>query len=389
MSTPIVTAQVLEQHASRRSSPAGAAFERQASVCCVVRKAAPSDTPALQALFAVRHRSEEGTSDGRGPDLDKPGRTLWLACDESRAIGMTSVQERYLRVRGQTIRTAYWTGLFIDPNYRTSFIYPRLISAMFSGIHEMGICALYAGVRRQQIADAHLKIGFKKIADMPVLAKLLRPVSLFSKHKRLIGGTDGQRWLRGVCSIPDSIVGLGVRLQGPHPRGPWRVKEVSWTESVTEDLSCLHAVASVGTNAQMWTRETLANRYGAPGNDYRVIGVWNYDRCVGAAIVRIVDRMEGIRACVIMNLVYEPEYPRAGSIALAAVERLALGQNCDVVLSLDGMSQNETWLMRRRGYIATSEKYALLLWMNRAIDPKLFPHDRQPWRFTFGDHDTF
>src|SRR5262245_29522222 len=226
MPMPIAAQRALEASQARHPTSEGTAFGHRTPTGFVVRKAEPSDIPALQALFAVRNQSEEGTSSNtRGPDLDKPGRTLWLALDKDRAIGMTSVQERHLRVRGKTIRTAYWTGLFIDPEYRTSFIYPRLISAMFSGIREAGLCALYAAVRRQPIADAHLKIGFKKIGDMPVLAKLLRPVSLFSKHKRLIRGTNGQRWLRRVCSIPDSIVGLCVQLQGPHPSEHWRVGE--------------------------------------------------------------------------------------------------------------------------------------------------------------------
>ena len=253
----------------------------------------------------------------------------------------------------------------------------------------MGLCALYAAVRRQQIADAHLKIGFKKIGEMPVLAKLLRPVSLFAKHKRLVRASDGQVWLRRLCSIPDSIVGLGVRFQGPHPRGPWRVEEMSWTESVREDVSCLHAVANVGTTAQIWTSDLLGARYGMSEHEYRAIGVWRKDRFVGAAIVRIVDRQGGIRAAVIMNLVSEPEFPGAGSLALAAVERLALGENCDVVLFLDGISEVEARLARRRGYITSPERYTLLLWKDRDIDPAIFPRDRQSWRFSFGDHDTF
>src|SRR5215475_2044315 len=109
MSTSNAVEHALGKPESRRSTTDSTAFDRRTSEGFVVRKAAPSDTPALQALFAVRHRSEEGTSDGRGPDLDKPGRTLWLALDENRAVGMTSVQERHLRVRGRSIRIAYWT----------------------------------------------------------------------------------------------------------------------------------------------------------------------------------------------------------------------------------------------------------------------------------------
>jgi hypothetical protein len=368
---------------------AGVTMKAMAPAPLVVKKAELADTPSLRALFAVRSRSDESSViDARGPELDKQGRTVWVAYDGSRAVGMTSVQERRLHVGRETLRMAYWTGLFIDPAYRTAFVYPRLLSAMFSGIRQAGICALYVAVRRQQIANAHVKVGFTKLGDVRVLAKPLRPATLLAKYKRIFQG-KGKAWLRSVCRVPDALVSFGFRLQGPHARLPWAVAKLPWTDAVAEDLACLHVVSSVGSTAQIWTSGSLMARYGAPDLDYRVMGVRRQDRLVASAIVRIVDRFEGIRAAVIMDLFYEPELPYAGSMALAAAERLALDEQCDVLLFLDGVSQPGADLLRRRGYVGSPEKYSLLLWTDRGTVQPDFPRECRSWRFTFGDHDTF
>jgi hypothetical protein len=157
---------------------------------------------------------------------------------------------------------------------------------------------------------------------------------------------------------------------------------------VAEDIASLYA-ASTGGVAQVRTAGSLIIRYGGPGTSYRLIGVRIQDRLIAAAIVRLVDRAEGIRAAVIMDVVYEPDAAAAGKTALAGVERLALREGCDVVLFLDGVSRVESRLVRHRGYLASPEKYTLLCWTDRSTDPTLFPKERGLWRFTFGDHDTF
>lgn len=355
----------------------------------IVRKAEPADVTALRELFAVRSRTDEASStDSRGPELDKPGRMLWAAFDGNRAVGMTSVQERRLRVSRMTLRMAYWTGLFVDPEYRTAFVYPRLLSAMFSGIREKGMCALYAAVRRQPIADAHVKIGFTRIGDMRVLAKPLRPASLLAKYKGLLHGRHAS-WLSRLCRVPDAAVGFGIGLRGPRARPPWCVEEMAWTPAVADDLACLRAAVCTGSAAQVLTGGSLAARYGAPDREYRVIGVRLHDRLVASVILRIVNRFDGIRAAVVMDLFCEPELPRAAGLALAAAERLALDRQCDVALALDGFSLEQSRMVRGRGYIPSPEKYALLLWRDRREEADPLPADLRSWRFTFGDHDTF
>ncbi len=356
----------------------------------VIRRATRFDENVAQGLFAVRRQAEEATSaDARGPELDRAGRILWLALDGDRAVGMTSVQERQLRVGDEHLRIAYWTGLFIDPSYRSFFIYPRLISAMYVGLREMGIHQLYAAVRRQQIAEAHLKIGFKKIGDMAVLAKPLRPALLFAKYKRFIRRDGGQRFLRALCSIPDAMVGMGIRFQGPSPGASWEVIEIPWSSDEVTDLARLYEQAHAGQTAQTRTVESLRARYAGQGSDYRLLAVRHQGRLRAAAIVRMVERAEGILAAVIMDLIHEPNSDRSAKMVLAGVERLALASGCEGVLLLDGLSPDDARLVRSRAYLKSPEKYSLLMWTDRGTDPLRFPQDLRSWRFAFGDHDTF
>jgi hypothetical protein len=302
---------------------------------------------------------------------------------------MTSVQERQLRVGDERLRIAYWTGLFIDPAYRSFFIYPRLILAMYAGLREMGIHQLYAAVRRQQIAEAHLKIGFKKIGDMVVLAKPLRPALLFAKYKRFVRREGGQAFLRALCSIPDAVVGMGIRFQGFRADASWDVIEIPWSSDEVADLARLYVQGHAGQTTQTWSVESLRTRYAGEGSDYRLIGVRCQGRLLGAAIVRMVERAEGIRAAVIMDFVHEPNSNRVAKMVLAAVERLALASGCEGVLLLDGFSPDDARLVRSRAYLKSPEKYSLILWTDRGTDPLRLPQDLQSWRFAFGDHDTF
>ena len=355
-----------------------------------IKRAEQSDVPALQSLFSVRSQSDEATSnDARGPGLDRPGRILWLALEGDRAIGMTSVQERQLRVGQEHIRIAYWTGLFIDPEYRSFFIYPQLILGMFAGLRERGIHRLYAAVRRQQIAEAHLKIGFKKIGDMAVLAKPLRPALLFAKYKRFVRQGEDQQFLRALCAVPDAMVGMGIRFQRPRTGAGWEVIETPWISDDVADLAGLYARSRAGQTAQTWSVESLRARYAGEGLDYRLLTVRHQGRLLGAAIVRMVKRSEGIRAAVIMDLIYEPNSNRAAKMALAEVERLALASGCEGVLLLDGLSSDDAGLVRNRAYLKSPEKYSLLMWTDRGTDPMRLPQDLRSWRFAFGDHDTF
>lgn len=356
----------------------------------LIKRAEPSDADALRELFDLRSGTEDGTaSDATGPDLGKPGRMVWVASQGTRAIGMTGVLVRSLSVGHQEIAVAYWTGLFIDPAYRSALLSSRLLLAMFNGVREAGLTTLYAAVRRRQVADAHLRVGFKKLGDFPVLAKPLRPAQFLAKYTKILRNGRAGTCVKAVCRLPDALFAWGIRLFGPRTQGPWRVREGTWSGSTVTGLAELYELDGMIQTGQHWTVDMLLARYGSARDEYRVTEVRRGNRVAAAAIVRIVDRRDTIRAAVIMDLIHEPEAVSAGRLALDAVERLALAAGCDVVLYLEGGSAAANRLLRRRGYLASSEPYSLLLWTDPRAETPRFPMDPYSWRFTFADHDTF
>jgi hypothetical protein len=154
-------------------------------------------------------------------------------------------------------------------------------------------------------------------------------------------------------------------------------------------LARLYAEGHAGQTAQTWNVESLRARYAGQGSDYRLLAVRHQGRLRAAAIVRTVERAEGILAAVILDLIHEPNSTRAAKMALAGVERLALASGCEGVLLLDGLSPDDASLVRSRAYLKSPEKYSLLMWTDRGMDPLRFPQDLRSWRFGFGDHDTF
>ena len=255
---------------------------------------------------------------------------------------------------------------------RSFFIYPRLISAMYVGLREMGIHRLYAAVRRQQIAEAHLKIGFKKIGDMAVLAKPLRPALLFAKYKKFIRREGGQRFLRALCSVPDAVVGLGVRFQGLNAATPWEVSEVP---SVSDELP----TSPASTNKAMQDRRPRLGVSSCFGRATRErVRIIDCSRTASRQAACCGDRSDG-RACrrdsaaVILDLIHEPNSDHSAKMVLAGVERLALASGCEGVLLLDGLSSDDARLVRSRAYLKSPEKYSLLMWTNGARSRCGFP----------------
>lgn len=300
---------------------------------------------------------------------------------------MTSVQERSLELGGRRYRVGYWTGLFVDPDFRADFVYPQLMLAMLKGLRSEGILHLSAAVRRQQIAESHLKMGFKKIGDLAVLAKPLRPALLVAKYKGLLPRADSRPLVRGLCWGPDMLVRVAARLHCLLSGGV--VESIPWGSPVVGQVAALHRLGRESALSQPWDVESLYARYGAKDVGYKLVAVRRRERVVGAAVVRLVERTDGIRSGIVMDIAHDPGLPASVSMALAAAETVALDGNCDVLLILDGLSATESRRVRRRGYLASPEKYSLLLWTDRSGDPQALPRDVRSWRFVFGDHDTF
>jgi hypothetical protein len=265
---------------------------------------------------------------------------------------------------------------------------------MFAGLRSMGIRHLYAAVRRQQVADTHLKIGFRRIGALNVAAKPLRPAALAAKYLIKSPAPVLALALRLACRIPDALAGALLRLLDPLPqRGVVRLDLAAAHSGLVADLYARRPPPAV---AQAWSAESVAARYRRGGARYTGFGVCRKaapgaadQRLSAAVITRIVDRPEGIRAAVILDMVHDGSAHHGLGRALAAAEHAALQAGCEVIFCLAPATLDPGLPLRRRGYLRTGENYNLLLWTDKGQPADLFPADPARWHFAFADHDTF
>jgi len=343
-----------------------------------IRRAGPEDQSEIAEL--VRRAG------GRAYDLKMLGRRhVWLAVDGKNAVGLTMLEPRTLQWGGQQYRAGYWTNLFVHPDYRTTMLYPRLTLEMFRWAEEAGLDFVYAAVRRQQVAKAHLAIGMRSIGELPVLAKVLRPGSFLAKYKQL--GKPTRLLSRG----PDSAYAAYLHLRRPRTPPPFSIEELDWNScDVSRFLDIL--CSSVGQRVcQAWTSDSLRFRFENPldGPPYRLIAARKNGRLVSGAVYRVVERDRQIRLGVVMVVAHEPDEFDAARICLAEIERQAFEQNADVILCLPTPDAMTSGALRELGYRESPETYILMCRMTSRTPERRPAQHLSQWQYAFVDHDAF
>ena len=103
---------------------------------------------------------------------------------------------------------------------------------------------MYLAIRRLEVAEGHLRIGFREVDRLVVRLKPLRPLSLIGKH------FGAPRLVLRSAKLVDRVAGLPLRLSTRRPRllsGP--VEPLRWpadAEPLAELLSAARSAASPG-----------------------------------------------------------------------------------------------------------------------------------------------
>ncbi|MGH7804763.1 MAG: hypothetical protein ACREQJ_10475 [Candidatus Binatia bacterium] len=314
----------------------------------------------------------------------EPSRCLaWLAWDGARPIGVTSVYVRTLALERREWRVGYWANLFVHPDYGNRMLYPRLPLAMQQGSRRAGLDFLYGSIRRQDVADAHLKIGWGEVGTVNVLIKPLRPASLVAKH----------------LSLGRIVRALGVPLDAVFRLFPERSWRGTAKKLAVEPLSCHDVDALVdglnrgasGQVAQRWTHEGWRERFRQTreGGQYFSFASRAGDLPSGAVVGRVAIRGEGIRAGVVMDVIANSDREEDAVPALLTAERRAYREGAEAMLFLDGLGPELGGIVRRLGYRASRETYRTIVWPKTVLAERPELADVARWRFAFADHDAF
>ena len=352
-----------------------------------IRPATRGDLPAVRELLSRRDEREwdQRSTDWFFCDLD-PSRCLaWLAWDGTQPIGLTSVYVRTLALEAREWRVGYWANLYVRPDYGNRMLYPRLPFAMQEGSRRAGLDFLYGSIRRQDVADTHLKIGWGEVGTMSVLVKPLRPARLVAKHFSL--GRLAQTLGAPLDAAFRLLLARSWRRAPGEPAA----------ESLSPDEARIVAlVGELNRKApervtQRWTDAAWRERFRQTreGGRYESFGSRAGEALPAAVICRLATRGEDICAGVVMDVIARPGNESDAVPALVAAERRAHQGGAEAMLLLDGLGPRIGEIARGLGYRASRETYRTIVWPKSTLTERPELADVARWRFSFADHDAF
>lgn len=353
----------------------------------IIRRAKPSDLPALVELVGLSDARTYtvGAVERAVAGLDPGAYLAWLAFSGDRAVGCCMLEIRTLRWGQRQLRAGHWTNLYLRPDCRGMKICPQLTFAMFEDALAEGIDVVYGATRRRGMPALFVSLGMRTMGDLPVYAKPLRPVRLLVKR----GGFG--RASRALSAVPDAVYEAGSRCWGSRAPAGLPVEQVDWNSTGVEqlfELSCasvrerVHQVRTLGS----FRRRFAGNLDGEP---YLLLGARKVGRFAGGLVYRLAERLEQIRAGVIMEVFHDTSDGDAARACLLEVERRTYIQGAEVLVCLPGCNTAAVQTLRELGYVKSPETYTLV-WksLDRSADPCTMPNPSQ-FHFTFSDYDAF
>jgi hypothetical protein len=346
-----------------------------------IRQAGTEDLPATVRLFEVRDRRSYKPEQIRHlfGDFTSDQSLAWLAYDGCEPVGMTMMLIRELKVDEQKVRAGYWANLYVAPRYRCYLLYPRLTHKITEALRKYDLSVVYTGVRHPEVARAHAGVGFVRLGELKVRAKPLRPARLLLRYK-------GWSGCEPIAALPDFLY---RKTRGLAKREQTKLNGYALGAGVdfAEFASLLNQ--SQFRVCQVWSTGRLRERYAAnlDGEPYKTLGARREGTLVAAMLWRVAVRGNGVRAGVIMDLVFQQGEEGAAWEVLAAAEAQAQSEGCDVMLHLDGVSESSR-IIDAAGYWSSPERYNILAWPPQATK-RVVPTNLRGWRYAFGDHDAF
>ena len=317
--------------------------------------------------------------------LDPSVFRAWVAYDEDRPVGLTSLQIRSLRWNDEELRAGYWGSLYVQPEYRKRMVYPRLVFAMLKEGSASGVDIIYTATRRPHVAEGHRKLGFHQVGTLPVLIKPVRPFGLLVKYKSLGGG------LLHLGRILDRLYVLESIFRRIRTRSSAVNLDAATTSEAGATVVEMLNRSGAGRISQKWKQEVFNRRFQTTidGQPYEILTARNEGALDAALLCCRASRGNNISALVILDILFSPGKEKALEALLVEAGKRAIDWGVDCILFLDGIGGTTRSILRKLGYRTTNEIYHMLVWPKEKIPEAAPVSDLANWRFAFSDHDAF
>ena len=317
--------------------------------------------------------------------LDPSVFRAWVAYDEDRPVGLTTLQKRSLRWNDGELSAGYWGNLYVQPEYRKLMVYPRLVFAMLKEGSASGVDLIYTATRRPHVAEGHQKLGFRQVGTLPVLIKPVRPFALVVKHKSLGGG------LLHLGRILDRMYVLESIFRGIRTRSYGVNMDAATTSQARASVVEMLNRSGARRISQKWKQEAFNERFQTTigGQPYEILTAGNDGALDAALLCCGASRGNNISAFVILDILFSPGKEMVLEALLVEAAKRANNLGSDCILFLDGIGGTTRSILQKLGYRTTDEIYHILVWPKERVPEAAPVSDLANWRFAFSDHDAF
>lgn len=279
--------------------------------------------------------------------------------------------------RGKKLLAGLASNLVIEKSLRKDSPFFSLQREFLKGYRHAGLDLLSGLITRDGLLEPHLRAGWKKVADIPVLA---RPIAMDGFVKKLF-----KNKILSAITWPFCMIGsAGLQLFKPGPN-ELAVSEVpEFDSSFTPLLEQFNSKSDFGVLRSVpflnWRFKAI------PGRNYRIMAARNNGHVCGYTVLRGMD-MKGFNTLAVVDLVYEPGSSHVFRALLRAIIAEAHRNHVELVATIANPNNELTKWLKRWGFFATSKKFSLVAHIPKESQG-VFPSETlSRWPVTWLEHD--
>lgn len=355
-----------------------------------IRQAEHRDISNIRDLF---HRNQFSDPSLRAEDFEKC--YCWLFRDNPAAVQFSLVADhegtllahtgmmpiRYQSTSGELVG-GLGSNLVVDEAARKGMLFFQLQSKYLREYSKANISFAYGLVNKGPVLETHLRTGYTRVADLPVLARPYR----FSK---LVQHVFPNPLLSILCRpfvwVADRLVACSyVRVDKRID-----IQEIIRFDKDADDF--LQRQMKLLDFAAVRTRETLNWRFVNPEfRGYKLFAAYENAKMLGYVVIRLMD-MRQFKTLAVVDLLVENGREDVARALLVKVHQLAKEFRVDLATTMVPIGSKLQKYFSRFGYLKTPEQFTLIIAQPKGkavLDiPEIVRNFSKKWYITWFDHD--
>jgi len=260
-----------------------------------------------------------------------------------------------------------------DVRFRGKGLFVKMAAATYERCGNEGVALVYGFPNQNSVHGFWTKLQWQALDPMP---HLIRPLRLSFFVDKLT---------RGKIRLPKFLDVRLARTRTSLPRG-WTLRVITELGAEIDEVWRRFS-ADIGFAVER-DSEYLRWRLRRPGAFYETVGLFNERELIGYVIIG----HEGDRGGRIMELIYEPAVPQAGTILLREAFRRLAAAGCGTVWAWNYEHSRNHRDFRRAGFIPLPERFNIEHLHSGArsltTPPSAAVAERGKWYVSMLDSDT-